>query len=77
MLWSVRGQENCIDLVASEAVYHKSCRAHFCSSKDSTFPSEKCKSLSRPQKHSMLSAFNNLCDWLEEVELYTLGELHK
>ena len=26
----------------------------------------------------MLSAFNNLCDWLqEEVELYTLGELHK
>ena len=26
----------------------------------------------------MLSAFNNLCDWLEEeVELYTLGELHE
>ena len=25
----------------------------------------------------MLSAFNNLCDWLEGVELYTLAELHK
>ena len=26
----------------------------------------------------MWSAFNNLCDWLEEeIELYTLGELHE
>ena len=50
----------------------------FVLAKDLTSPSEKCKSLGRPQKHSMLSAFNNLWDWLEiEVELYTLGEIHK
>ena len=67
----VKGRlENCIDLVAAEAIYHKSCHAQFCSSKNLTSPSEKRKSLGRPQKHSMLSAFNNLCDWLEEeVEL--------
>ena len=52
--------KNCIDLVAAEAVYPKFCHARFCSSKDLTSPSEKCKSLGRPQKHSMLSAFNNL-----------------
>ena len=46
--------ENCIDLVAAEAVHHKSCHARFCSSKDLTSPSEKRKSLGRPQKHSML-----------------------
>ena len=64
--------------MAPEAFYHKTCHARFCSSKDLTSPSEKRKSLGRPQKHSMLSAFNNYCDWLEkEVELYTLGELHE
>ena len=66
---------------------HRSCgcrsslsqiHARFCSSKDLISPSEKRKSLGRPQKHSTLSAFNNLCDWLEvEVELHTLGEMHK
>ena len=45
---------------------------------DLTSPSEKRKSLGRPQKYPMRSAFNNLCDWVEEeVELYTLGELHE
>ena len=77
----VKGRlENCIDPVVAEAklFYHKFCHACFCSSKDLNSPSEKRKSLGQPQKHSMLSAFNNLCDWLqEEVELYTLGELHK
>ena len=64
--------------MAPEAFYHKTCHARFCSSKDLTSPSEKRKSLGRPQKHSMLSAFNNYCDWLEkEVELYTLRELHE
>ena len=70
--------ENCIDLMGAKAIYHKSCHARFCSSKDLTSPSEKRKSLGRTQKHSMLSAFNNLCDWLtDEEELYTLGELHE
>ena len=70
--------EDCIDLLAAEAVYHKLFYARVCSRKDLTSPSEKLKRLGCPQKHSMLSAFNNLCDWLEEeVKLYTLGELHK
>lgn len=76
----VKGRlENCIYLLAAEAVYHRSCHACFCSSKDLTYPSEKRKSLGRPQKHSVLSAFNNLYDWLEEEEgeLHTLGELHE
>ena len=75
----VKGRlENCIDLLAAEVVYHKSCHAHFCSSKDLTSPSEKRKTIGCPQKHSMLSAFNNLCDWLEEeVKLYTFDELHE
>ena len=60
----------------AEAVCHKSYHARFCSSKDLTFPSEKHKNLDRPQKHSMMSTVNSLCDWLEEVEMYTLGELH-
>ena len=68
--------QNCIDLVAEEAVYHKSCYCKFTS--DKSLGNSENKVAGRPENKDMLAIFTKLCEWLEsEAELYTLSELHQ
>ena len=68
--------QNCIDLVAEKAVYHKSCYCKFTS--DKSLGNSENKVAGRPENKDMLAIFTKLCEWLEsEAELYTLSELHK
>ena len=68
--------QNCIDLVAEEAVYHKSCYCKFIS--DKSLGNSENKVVGRPENKDMLAIFTKLCEWLEsEAELYTLSELHQ
>ena len=68
--------QNCIDLVAEEAVYHKSCYCKFTSYK--SLGNSENKVVGRPENKDMLAISTKLCEWLEsEAELYTLSELHQ
>lgn len=84
--WGVKVKcriQDCHDLVAAEAVYHKNCHALFVSSKQraSNHTAKKGSfNRGRPQSTSRSSAFESLCDWLErcpDTVLFTLQDLHK
>ena len=70
----------CCDLVAAEAIYHRSCRTLFSSNKP--LPIHKSESASssvgRPEDMNMSLIFSQLCDLLElaDTELFTLRDLH-
>ena len=67
---------DCIDLVAVEARYHKSCHTNFLPEKT---PGKPKPFLGRPEDITMLTAFNSLRDWIEMeayAGLYSLGEPH-
>ena len=67
--------ENCIDLVAAEAVYHSKCMAEFRLNQ-----SDVRKVRGRPSDSGMTEAFERICDWLEnsmDCELYSIQELHQ
>lgn len=67
---------DCIDLVASEAVYHKECRLKFFTDKNVEAPStaRKCPIGKQPQRYEY---FEKLCLWLDEqVDLFTVSELY-
>ena len=73
---SLNLNSTCIDLVAVEGRYHKSCHTNFLLDKT---PGKPKQSLGRPEDITMLTSFNSLCDWIEieaYAELYSLGELH-
>ena len=66
----------CIDLVAAEALYHKSCHSRFLLNKTRSNENVKA-SVGRPQNQDKSDVFLELCNWIDaEVELYTLSELH-
>ena len=61
---------DCIDLVAAEAIYHKACHRKFALNKKRSI--ENIKSPRRPESHDKSDIFIRLCNWVEtEVELYT------
>jgi FMN phosphatase YigB (HAD superfamily) len=66
--------QNCNDLVAADAIYHKSCHCRL------YFEIKSDKSRGRPVDDTMNETFLKLCLWLEqesEVELFTLEDLQK
>ena len=66
---------DCIDLVAAEAIYHKACHRKFTLNKKRSI--ENIKSPGRPESHDKSDIFQRLCNWLDtEVELYTVTEFH-
>ena len=70
---------NCIDLVAEEAIYHRSCYMRLYFGKTSNTASSSSKGAGRSVDVEMLSCFDTLCVWLEkeaDCELYSLQELH-
>ena len=71
---SVKGRlQTCIDLVAEEAVYHRTCFQKFLSNE------RECNPVGRPFSVDSKNAFNKLCLWLESeasTNLLTLDELH-
>ena len=72
--------QNCIDLVAVEAFYHKSCHCRFYFNKNNPSMPVADKLGGRPIDESMHETFMKLCQWLEkesESELFTLDELHE
>ena len=77
-----RRVSGCIDLVASEAVYHDTCKTRFFSDKSLSakvdiFKTPEQKKPGRPQNNEMQASFKHLCQWLEEqTELYTVAELY-
>ena len=65
--------QNCIDLVAVEARYHKQCANRFFHENSS-----QKQGSGRPITVSKIEAFESLCDWLEnkcDSEVYTIQEL--
>ena len=69
----------CIDLVASEAVYHRQCFSRFKHNYEQSTTSIAKKVLGRPKDIGMLHCFEMLYMWLDseaDSELYTLAELH-
>lgn len=84
--WSLQIQSRlnmCHDLVAAEAVYHKSCRGKFSkiksSSHDDKSDFQPSTSFGRPENPHMAARFVELCEWLENAddELYTMTEVHE
>ena len=77
-----RRVSGCIDLVASDAVYHDTCKTQFFSDKSLSakvdiFKTPEQKKLGCPQNNEMQASFKHLCQWLEEqTELYTVAELY-
>ena len=68
---------SCNDLVAVEARYHISCNKKFYSSNISHNDSV---SSGRKTDDNKLNAFLQLCNWLDQecdLELYSVGELHR
>ena len=57
--------ENCIDLVAAEAVYHSACMAEFRLNETETGNNK-----GRPEDKYMSEAFNTLCEWLENSAIF-------
>ena len=72
---SIKGRlQTCIDLVAEEAVYHRTCFQKFLSNEG------ECNPVGRPFSVNSNNAFNKLCLWLEKLastNLLTLDELHE
>ena len=67
--------QNCNDLVADEAIYHRQCHTKFFHKMGAS-----TKSVGRPGDTSIKDIFKCLCDWFEtesEIELVTLKELHE
>ena len=54
--------QNCNDLVADEAIYHRQCHTKFFHKMRAS-----TKSVGRPGDTSMKDIFKCLCDWLETV----------
>ena len=66
----------CIDLVAAEAIYHKACYSRF--NKVKKLPSTIPLSCSRPVSKTLSEVFYELCEWLDtQTKLYSLPELHE
>jgi hypothetical protein len=75
----------CSDMVAAEAVYHKSCHILFCTNRCKPKGALISKQSHGGRSHNcghdnveMSHSFNQLCEWLEtygDAELYTLQEL--
>lgn len=76
----VKGRlQDCVDLVAVDAVYHKYCHTVFMSGKKAppAITGEKGRR-GRPECQEMNTAFLELCEWLErspDNNLYSLDEL--
>ena len=72
---SVQGRlQTCIDLVAEEAVYHKTCYQKFLSNEGESNP------VGRPFSVDSNNPFNKLCLWLESevsTDLLILDELQE
>ena len=67
-----------IDLVASDAEYHKQCKANFFICKDIPGQKNVVKTPGPPASEPMKQTFENLCDWLDnQAELFTIKELHE
>ena len=66
----------CIDLVAAEAIYHKSCYSRFTLNKKRS--SATTITSGRPVNKTLSETFYELCQWLDsQTELYALSELHE
>ena len=57
---------NCIDLVAAEAFYHKSCHCRFYFNKNNPTTPVADKLAGRPIHENMHETFEKLCQWLEK-----------
>jgi hypothetical protein len=69
---------NCIDLVAAEAVYHNNCHTRFYLNKDLASASINSNLRGRSADITMSETFEAMCKWLDdETELLTLDELYK
>jgi len=68
----------CNDLVAVEAVYHRSCYAVFTAMRSNPSKDSKSATVGGKVCESKLETFETLCLWIElcDDELYTLTELH-
>ena len=73
-----RRLSDCIDLVASDAVYHKQCQSNFFTNKGMPGLKETNteKTPGRPTNTIMQQNFDKLCDWHEkQTDLFTIAEL--
>ena len=66
---------DCIALVAAEAIYHKACHRKFTLNKKRSI--KNIKSPEQSESHDKSDIFLRLCNWVDtEVKLYTVTELH-
>jgi hypothetical protein len=81
----VEGRLNmCVDLVATEAIYHVSCHRSFCQTR-TTVSTVDCQDQheprmpGRPDDQDMCNVFEKMCDRLEDADdqLYTVSDLQQ
>ena len=76
--WALEVQRrgmDCIDFVAAEVRYHKSCSLRFQTKKVVGSPNDPPKQKGRCKNETLLEAFNKTCEWLElEADLVTLQQ---
>ena len=67
-----------IDLVASDAEYHKQCKTNFFVCKDIPGQKNVGKTPGRPASEPMKQTFDKLCDLQDnQAELFTIKQLHE